>query len=93
MLRERSAGSYFVSSYYCAKSLIDMLSQLWPPVLFSCIVYFMVGYSTDANKFFVYMSFMMLDSLAATSLATAGTSCSIIVSVPEMCIDVSGLFT
>lgn len=73
MLRERSAGAYYVSSYYAAKSAVDMLSQIWPPILFSCIAYFMLGYVLDANKFFIYMAFMMLDSLAATSLATAGT--------------------
>ena len=89
MLRERSAGAYFVSSYYCAKSAVDMMSQLWPPVLFSCIVYFMVGYTADANKFFIYMSFMMLDSLAATSLATAGRSCCVLIHCSyEMCDDV-----
>jgi ABC-type multidrug transport system ATPase subunit len=85
MLRERSAGAYFVSSYYCAKSVIDMLSQIWPPVLFSCIAYFMVGYTTDANKFFIYMAFMMLDSLAATSLATAGTSLSFLSTYSYRC--------
>ena len=72
MLRERSAGAYYVSSYYTAKSVVDMLSQIWPPILFSLIAYFMLGYTLDANKFFIYMAFMMLNSLAATSLATAG---------------------
>ena len=81
MLRERSAGAYYVSSYYMAKSVVDMLSQVWPPILFSLIAYFMLGYTLDGNKFFIYMAFMMLDSLAATSLATAGKTMPLLCSI------------
>jgi ATP-binding cassette, subfamily G (WHITE), member 2 len=73
MLRERQAGTYQVSAYFMAKTAVDMLSQSWPPMLFSCIVYFMIGYQKKATKFFYYMLFMTLDALAATSLATCVT--------------------
>jgi ATP-binding cassette subfamily G (WHITE) protein 2 len=71
MLRERQAGTYQVSSYFAAKTAVDMLSQLWPPILFSCIVYPLIGYQNRADKFFMYMFFMVLDCMAATSVATA----------------------
>eukprot|EP00981_Chlorochromonas_danica_P000564 scaffold131_cov174-Ochromonas_danica.AAC.1 len=73
MLRERQAGTYNVSAYFAAKSAMDVLAQLWPPMLFSCIVYFLIGYQKKADKFFLYMFFMVLDSMAATSLATTVT--------------------
>lgn len=72
MLRERQAGTYQVSSYFAAKSLVDIVTQLWPPILFSCIVYPLIGYHHTAAKFFMYMFFMCLDCMAATSLATVG---------------------
>jgi ATP-binding cassette, subfamily G (WHITE), member 2 len=74
MLRERQAGAYQVSSYFAAKSVVDMLSQLWPPIIYSCIVYPMIGYQMTASKFFIFMLFMCLDCMAATSLATLGKS-------------------
>lgn len=69
-LRERAAGTYFVSAYFVAKSISDTMFQLIPPVVFSCIVYPVIGYQRSARKFFIYMMFMMLDTMAATSLAT-----------------------
>eukprot|EP01031_Cornospumella_fuschlensis_P031589 gene31589-38177_t len=72
MLRERQAGTYQVSAYFAAKSATDTLSQLWPPVLFSVIVYWLIGFQPVASKFFMYTFFMVLDCLTATSLATVG---------------------
>ena len=73
MLRERSAGTYYVSSYFMAKTAKDFVTNLWQPMLFTCIVYFLIGYQIKADKFFIYMMFMILDTFAATSLATAVT--------------------
>lgn len=71
MLRERSAGTYYVSSYYLAKTSVDMLFQLPGPIVFSVFVYWLIGYQAVASKFFKYLGFMILDTFAATSLATA----------------------
>mmetsp|Transcript_1941 Transcript_1941/g.2026 ORF Transcript_1941/g.2026 Transcript_1941/m.2026 type:complete len:693 (-) Transcript_1941:52-2130(-) len=70
VLRERAAGSYFVSSYFVAKSVVDIATQVLVPTIFSVIVYFMIGYQVDASKFFIFWGFMILDSIAALSLAT-----------------------
>lgn len=75
MLRERSAGTYYVSSYFMAKTAKDFATNIWQPILFTCIVYFLIGYQIRADKFFLYMMFMVLDTFAATSLATAVTCC------------------
>jgi len=42
-LRERAAGTYHASAYFLAKMTSETLFQLPVPVIFSCIVYFLVG--------------------------------------------------
>ena len=90
MLRERQAGTYQVSSYFAAKSVIDIITQMWPPILFTCIVYPLIGYRPGADHFFLYMFFMVLDCAAATSLATMITC--ICVSVEMSTVVLSLLF-
>eukprot|EP00245_Coleochaete_scutata_P004681 TRINITY_DN1751_c0_g1_i1.p1 TRINITY_DN1751_c0_g1~~TRINITY_DN1751_c0_g1_i1.p1 ORF type:complete len:601 (+),score=90.96 TRINITY_DN1751_c0_g1_i1:314-2116(+) len=68
-LRERAAGTYYVSAYFLAKIAAETLTQLPSPVIFSCIVYYIVGFQVAADKFFIFMAFMILCSTAATSLA------------------------
>ncbi len=70
-LRERAAGSYHVSAYFLAKVTAETIAQLPSPIIFSIIVYFLVGFQPVAAKFFIFMAFMVLTSVAATSLATA----------------------
>ena len=66
-------GAYTTLAYFTAKALVDTLVQIWQPIVFSCIVYPTFNLQHDANKFFIYMAFMILDSMAATALATAVT--------------------
>jgi ATP-binding cassette subfamily G (WHITE) protein 2 len=69
MLRERSAGTYTVSAYFSAKSTADFVVQVISPIIFSCMVYPIVGFSSGASKFFTFMAFMILTSQAATSIS------------------------
>ena len=69
MLRERQAGTYGVSNYFLAKTIIDMLFQFMYPFLFAIIVYPMTGLQKKAGKFFIFAMFLVLDSYSATSLA------------------------
>jgi len=70
ILRERAAGSYHVSAYFAARSLVDFISTLWGTSIFCAIVYPTIGYQPTAGKFFIYWIFMVLDTNAALSLAT-----------------------
>ena len=70
ILRERAAGAYYVSAYFLAKSTVDVFSVTWGPMIFCAIVYPSIGYQGNARKFFIYLMFMLLDSLSALSLAT-----------------------
>ena len=90
MLRERSAGTYFISAYFVSKSVVDMLLQITGPLLFSILVYPLIGYRPDASKFFTYFAFMLLDCYSATALATA-VSC-ICVSIELSTVVLSAIF-
>ena len=69
MLRERAAGAYRVSSYFVAKTIGDMIFQIFAPILYTCIVYYNIGFQSEASKFFIFMGFMILASMAATSIS------------------------
>lgn len=68
MLRERAAGTYYVSAYFLSKTVADMSVQIIAPVLFTCTAYPLVGFQNNGSKFMIFMAFMILDSFAATSL-------------------------
>ncbi|CAM2701767.1 unnamed protein product [Rotaria socialis] len=68
-LRERASGTYFASAYFIAKIVAETLIQIPVPIIFSSIVYFLIGYQATVGKFFIFALFMLLCSLAATSLA------------------------
>jgi ATP-binding cassette subfamily G (WHITE) protein 2 len=70
-LRERQAGTYQVGAYFVAKQLVETLFLIPTPILFSPVVYFLIGYQYEAGKFFIFMAFMVLCTLAATSIALA----------------------
>lgn len=69
MLRERAAGTYYVSAYFLGKTMADMIVQLIGPIIYTCMVYPLVGFRPFVKKFFIFMGFMILDSAAATSLS------------------------
>jgi ATP-binding cassette subfamily G (WHITE) protein 2 len=69
MLRERAAGAYRVSAYFVAKTIGDMIFQIIAPILYTCIVYYNIGFQSEASKFFIFMGFMILASMSATSIS------------------------
>jgi ATP-binding cassette subfamily G (WHITE) protein 2 len=59
-LRERAAGSYYVSAYFVAKSMAESIFQLLIPIIFSVTVYFLIGLAPTVTQFFVFLGFMCL---------------------------------
>eukprot|EP01111_Echinosteliopsis_oligospora_P006031 TRINITY_DN1997_c0_g2_i1.p1 TRINITY_DN1997_c0_g2~~TRINITY_DN1997_c0_g2_i1.p1 ORF type:complete len:623 (+),score=155.49 TRINITY_DN1997_c0_g2_i1:63-1931(+) len=96
ILRERAAGTYFSSAYFMAKIASDTVLQLLMPILFSVIVYWLVGLQHTAQKFFIFMAFMILCSLSATSIAlfisAVCRTTTMAVSVLPMALEVARLF-
>jgi hypothetical protein len=72
MLRERQAGAYQTSSYFAAKSAVDLLVQAWPTFIFCCIVYPMIGFRNGAGHFFLFCYFVIMNAFSAVSLASVG---------------------
>jgi ATP-binding cassette subfamily G (WHITE) protein 2 len=72
MLRERQAGAYQTSSYFAAKSAVDLLVQAWPTFIFCCIVYPMIGFRQRAGHFFLFCYFVIMNAFSAVSLASVG---------------------
>ncbi|CAF3369437.1 unnamed protein product [Rotaria sp. Silwood1] len=95
-LRERASGTYFASAYFVAKILADTLVQLPVPILFSCIVYFLIGLQQEAGKFFLFMFFIILCSITSTSMALMVSALcrttSLSVTVLPMVLEVTRLF-
>lgn len=64
VLRERAAGTYYASAYFMAKITAETATQLPIPIIFSAIVYWLVGLQPTASKFVIFTAFMMLCNLA-----------------------------
>ncbi|KAL2632145.1 hypothetical protein R1flu_016831 [Riccia fluitans] len=96
ILRERAAGMYYSSAYYMAKMSAEMPFQILSPMIFSLVVYFMVGFQRKARKFFLFMFFMILCQLSATSLALATSAIcrttDLSVTVLPMLLEINRLF-
>ncbi|KAL6746463.1 P-loop containing nucleoside triphosphate hydrolase protein [Haematococcus lacustris] len=95
-LRERAAGTYYVSAYFLAKSTAETIFQLLIPVVFSVAAYFLIGLQQTAVKFFTFTCFMILCSLASTSLALAvsawARTTDMAVTILPMALEVCRLF-
>eukprot|EP01126_Amoeba_proteus_P050240 TRINITY_DN591_c0_g1_i18.p1 TRINITY_DN591_c0_g1~~TRINITY_DN591_c0_g1_i18.p1 ORF type:complete len:459 (-),score=68.82 TRINITY_DN591_c0_g1_i18:184-1560(-) len=96
ILRERMAGTYYSSAYFVSKSLTDIVTQAPVPIIFTVIVYWLIGFQASAGKFFLFMWFMFLCNLAATSLATAvsaiGRTTDMAVAILPMALEICRLF-
>ena len=96
VLRERAAGTYKVSAYFLSKITAEASIQIIYPILFSCVVYWLVGFHHGAAQFFTFMFFMILCSLSATSMALmVSTLCrttNLAVNVLPMVLEVVRLF-
>jgi ATP-binding cassette subfamily G (WHITE) protein 2 len=101
MLRERQAGAYNTLAYFTAHTLVDTFFQIWQPIVFAVVVYPMFNLRPGVDKFFIFLSFMTLNSMAATALATAVTCVALTVELStvllslffEICRLYGGFFT
>jgi ABC-type multidrug transport system permease subunit len=66
-LREQANKMYSVTAYYLAKVLADLPLQLITPIVFTVIVYFGIGMTIEASKFFYFYLILMLLTQCAAS--------------------------
>ncbi|XP_064917921.1 broad substrate specificity ATP-binding cassette transporter ABCG2 isoform X3 [Columba livia] len=69
---EYISGYYRTSAYFISKLLADLIPmRTIPSIIFTCIVYFMLGLKPTVEAFFIMMFTLMLMSYTATSMALA----------------------
>ncbi len=69
IMRERLADWYGAGAYVLAKASTELVFQAIYPLLFSCIVYFLMGLQHTAAQFFIFLGFMELCMFTANSVA------------------------
>ncbi|SAM84088.1 related to ATP-binding cassette, sub-family G, member 2 [Ustilago bromivora] len=68
MLRERSAGTYRISSFYLSKIIIEVPNQVIQRIIFYAVVYWMVGLRQTAGAFFIWLAINVLQVGTAIGL-------------------------
>lgn len=61
--RERNAHAYDTLSYMVSKLVVEFPINTLPPVVFGCIIYFIVG--LNPNRFWVFLLILMATAVAA----------------------------
>jgi ABC-type multidrug transport system permease subunit len=71
VLRERAAGMYNTSAYFLAKSLAELPIQLVYPLVFSIIVYWMIGFQNNGSNWAHFTFILELTAICAISIGLA----------------------
>jgi len=74
-LRERAARAYHVSSYFFGK-IFSQLPQIVYPILFGCIIYYMVNLNPGADNFFKFLGLLVLASYCSLSIGETISACT-----------------
>ncbi|KAG9344019.1 hypothetical protein JZ751_012495 [Albula glossodonta] len=71
-VHEYISGYYRVSVYFLSKVLSDLIAvRTVPAVLFSCVVYFMIGLKATVSAFLIFMLTVTMVSYTATAMTLA----------------------
>ena len=63
--KELGAGTYRLISYFSAKTLVSVPFETGVAIIFSVIVYNMIGFQASAAKFFLFMATLVLVNLTS----------------------------
>lgn len=69
--REQQAGMYYTSAYFLAKTIIEGPTLLLFPLIFGTISYWMIGFSSSAEQFVIFLFGIMTFAATAASLFLA----------------------
>jgi ATP-binding cassette subfamily G (WHITE) protein 2 len=68
-VHENVSGYYHVSTYFLSKIICDIIPlRTIPAIVFSIIVYFMMGFQRSAEKFFIFFFGIWISSICSSSL-------------------------
>uniref|UniRef100_A0A250YKR4 ATP-binding cassette sub-family G member 2 n=2 Tax=Castor canadensis TaxID=51338 RepID=A0A250YKR4_CASCN len=92
-IHEYISGYYRVSSYFFGKLLSDLLPmRSLPSILFTVIVYFMLGLKPAVEAFFIMIFTLMMVAYTASSMAFAIAAGQSVVSVATLLMTISFVF-
>uniref|UniRef100_A0A672L983 Broad substrate specificity ATP-binding cassette transporter ABCG2 n=1 Tax=Sinocyclocheilus grahami TaxID=75366 RepID=A0A672L983_SINGR len=92
-IHEYTSGYYRVSVYFLSKILSDIITQRTiPTILFTCVVYFMIGLKPTAAAFFIFMLTVILVACAAASMTMAISADQSVVAVANIFMTISFIF-
>lgn len=67
-LREYTNKTYSIWTYFISKTLVETPFQLIFPCIFSVLIYFTTGMTTDWDKFFIFTFILLLDTFFGISI-------------------------
>ncbi|XP_032542768.1 broad substrate specificity ATP-binding cassette transporter ABCG2 isoform X1 [Chiroxiphia lanceolata] len=92
-LHEYISGYYRISAYFIAKLMADLIPiRTLPSIIFTCIVYFMLGLKPTVEAFFTMMFTLMMVSYTATSMALAIAAGQSVVAVANLLMTITFVF-
>ncbi|XP_067379750.1 broad substrate specificity ATP-binding cassette transporter ABCG2 isoform X2 [Channa argus] len=92
-IHEYISGYYRLSVYFLSKILSDIITlRTIPAVVFTCVVYFMIGFKPTAEAFFLFMFTVILTSYTATSMALAISADQTVVAIANIFMTIACVF-
>ncbi|XP_030803469.1 ATP-binding cassette sub-family G member 2 [Camarhynchus parvulus] len=92
-MHEYISGYYRTSVYFIAKLMADLIPiRTMPSIIFTCIVYFMLGLKPTVEAFFIMMFTLMMVSYTATSMALAIAAGQSVVAIANLLSTVAFVF-
>nr|XP_055060493.1 broad substrate specificity ATP-binding cassette transporter ABCG2d [Misgurnus anguillicaudatus] len=92
-IHEYTSGYYRLSVYFLSKILSDIITQrAIPSILFTSVVYFMIGLKPTADAFFIFMLTVILVACTAAAMAMAISANQSVVAVANIFMTVSFIF-
>ncbi|XP_030060704.1 ATP-binding cassette sub-family G member 2 isoform X1 [Microcaecilia unicolor] len=89
-IHEYTSGYYRLSAYFFALILGDLvILRTIPPIVFSCISYWMIGFQSLAGHFFFFMLTLILLSHTSTAMSLAISSGMDVVAIANLLITIS----
>ncbi|XP_075006040.1 broad substrate specificity ATP-binding cassette transporter ABCG2 isoform X2 [Calonectris borealis] len=90
---EYISGYYRISAYFISKLMADLIPmRTIPSIIFSCIIYFMLGLKPTVEAFFTMMFTLMMVSYTATSMALAIAAGQSVVAVANLLMTITFVF-
>ncbi|KFW07739.1 ATP-binding cassette sub-family G member 2, partial [Eurypyga helias] len=92
-IHEYISGYYRTSAYFISKLMADLIPmRTIPSIIFTCIIYFMLGNQDTLQAFFTMMFTLMMVSYTATSMALAIAAGQSVVAVANLLMTIAFVF-